>query len=205
MNDVKIPGGPITLCMYSGGLDSTGMLFKLLRIDHEAGRNIHIHHVNLVNVQNRSKAERAAVQKVLNYFATVGSKFTSSESTIEYPTFNGSMFKDPSVYLLSAVNIAAVVPRVDRIAFGMTKTDFSIELMQRIKRNDFVYDELIGRHVERVYPLKEERKESVWHMLPPAVRAMTWSCRLPIYKNDVTLTCGQCKPCIDIAHVKSKF
>ena len=78
---------PDVLLMFSGGLDSTGVFWQLAK----QGRKIHLHHMNLNNVENRGMAESQAVGKILSYMKHVAS-FTFSESAHVYPSFNISLF-----------------------------------------------------------------------------------------------------------------
>ena len=43
----------VILAMYSGGLDSLGMVYKLLTEEQYKDYYIHIHHVHNKNVENR--------------------------------------------------------------------------------------------------------------------------------------------------------
>ena len=51
--------------MYSGGLDSLGMIYRLLTDTDYNQYNIHIHHVHNQNVENRQKAEAVTVKVAL--------------------------------------------------------------------------------------------------------------------------------------------
>jgi 7-cyano-7-deazaguanine synthase in queuosine biosynthesis len=54
---------PDTLLMLSGGLDSTGALWHLI----ENKKKIHIHHMNLKNLEKRGLAESIAVKEILKF------------------------------------------------------------------------------------------------------------------------------------------
>ena len=53
------------LAMYSGGLDSLGMVYRLLTDPEYQDYNLHIHHVHNKNIENRHRAEDIMVQQAL--------------------------------------------------------------------------------------------------------------------------------------------
>ena len=55
------------LCMYSGGVDSTGMLYEILSDMKYLSYDIHVHHISMVNLENRHEAELQAVMKCVGW------------------------------------------------------------------------------------------------------------------------------------------
>jgi 7-cyano-7-deazaguanine synthase in queuosine biosynthesis len=53
-----------TLAMFSGGLDSTAMLVRLLTRGED---ELRVHHIRMVNREGRDGAEQAAVEPILAY------------------------------------------------------------------------------------------------------------------------------------------
>ena len=51
-----------TLVMFSGGLDSTAMLVKLLT---QSKDELRVHHIRMVNREGRAGAEQAAVEAIV--------------------------------------------------------------------------------------------------------------------------------------------
>ena len=51
--------------MYSGGLDSLGMVYRLLTDPEYQDYDLHIHHVHNKNIENRHRAEDIMVQQAL--------------------------------------------------------------------------------------------------------------------------------------------
>lgn len=58
---------PKILLMFSGGLDSTGVFWKLIQEKEE----LHVHHLYLVNKENRAKAEDKAVKDIVDYMKKI--------------------------------------------------------------------------------------------------------------------------------------
>ena len=50
--------------MFSGGLDSTVALVKMLD---ETNDNLHVHHIEYHNTEGRAEAEKIAVSKIVPY------------------------------------------------------------------------------------------------------------------------------------------
>lgn len=181
-----------TLLMFSGGLDSTGVFYKLVG----DGVKIHVHHMNLINEENRADAESTAVRNILVYMKELG-EFTYSESTHEVPSWNSSFLFDSDVYNLLAGSICSAFPNIKYVALGLTKTDTSGPVSRRIERGLKIFSSF-GSKAQKLYPLLEMTKKEVYNMLPEKLRSLTWSCRRPVYKEGVAFKCNRCKACIEL-------
>ena len=69
---------PTILAMYSGGLDSLGMIYKLLTDPEYNDYGLHIHHVHNRNVEDRARAEAVVVPMVLKELTRLGHTFDYS-------------------------------------------------------------------------------------------------------------------------------
>ena len=74
------------LAMYSGGLDSLGMIYKLLTDPVYTDYDLHIHHVHNKNKEKRHYAEAITVDMALKELKNLGFTFTYSESEIGVPS-----------------------------------------------------------------------------------------------------------------------
>lgn len=72
------------LIMFSGGIDSTYLLTHYLR---ETQDTILVHHVNLINLEGRHRAEAAACAQIIAYCQTNYRDFLYSESTVDRSGF----------------------------------------------------------------------------------------------------------------------
>src|SRR5512137_2819925 len=70
----------IKVVMFSGGFDSTALLFKMV---HEPG-DLHVHHIRLINREQRHKAEDKAVSKLIKEARKI-KPFAFSSNTYECP------------------------------------------------------------------------------------------------------------------------
>jgi 7-cyano-7-deazaguanine synthase in queuosine biosynthesis len=68
------------IVMWSGGIDST---FKLAYLLKETEHQVHAHHVNIVNHEGRTRAERAACKALRRSLKTIRD-FAYTESTIDH-------------------------------------------------------------------------------------------------------------------------
>jgi 7-cyano-7-deazaguanine synthase in queuosine biosynthesis len=200
-------GSQIIFCMYSGGLDSLGMLYKLLTDMEYITYQIHVHHIHLMNAENRDKAERKAVDNTLAYFRKNPKyrKFGYSETTIKYPTYNKRLVLDVEViYALGMLYINGI-PEVKHLASGVTKTDRDSVSggVNRFDRYKEVFEVLCKTGATRLFPVEKYTKEEIYQFLPKELSAMAWSCRTPIYRfNGTTTPCGKCSTCKQLQEIK---
>jgi|688.fasta_scaffold19208_2 7-cyano-7-deazaguanine synthase in queuosine biosynthesis len=184
------------LLMFSGGLDSTGVFYKLIK----EKRKLHVHHLYLVNKENRQKAEDVAVKSVCEYMKNLGN-FYYSESIHEYPCYNDSFMWDSDLYNFIAGTICLSLKTIKEVAIGRTKTDSSRRVDERAKRGTTIF-ESFGTNAKKVYPLIDLTKKEIYESMPEDLRNLTWSCRTPIYYvNGDIKECGKCKACKELRFI----
>lgn len=179
----------ITLLMFSGGLDSTGVFYRLI----QQKTKLYVHHMNLNNVENRSKAESFAVKKICDYMKELGD-FSYSESSHNLPSVNNNFMFDSDLYNLMAGSISSSNPDIKYIALGLTKSDLSGAVSDRIQRGNKIF-ESFKSNAKKIYPLINMTKKEIYDYLPSGLRDLTWSCRRPIYEGENILECKKCKTC----------
>lgn len=193
------------LCMYSGGIDSLGALYKLLTDPAYTAFTIHVHHMNLQNVENRMQAEHQAVQRTLVYLRKNNDKpFFYTECSHDYSFMRPAYFTfDTYWYGFMAANIITADPSIRYVATGRTKSDREGPAAQANRFNadrglEIFHATLPLKHrFERdyIYPVAHLTKKEVWQMLPPELRKMAWSCRQPVIKGKTFVPCGRCAAC----------
>lgn len=190
-----------TLVMLSGGNDSTAALWHVLHHPEEYGE-VHVHHVHMQNIEARWKAEAQAVKAVLDYMRRhAPTSFTTSESTINAPHLGGKFLFDTEVTGFITGYMTSRDPKITKVVFGVTATDFTRGVSQAVLRgkalhNAFHLNE--GDHSAAVkeYPLSHLTKEETYKTLPPDLAVLTWSCRTPHYADGKPIECGKCKTCL---------
>jgi 7-cyano-7-deazaguanine synthase in queuosine biosynthesis len=188
-----------TLVMFSGGLDSTAMLVKLLRETHD---ELRVHHIRLANREGRDAAEQRAVQSIVAWCAERYRPFRYSESGLDFRELEAI----PIDYLciaFVACQVAIDTPRCNRIAVAALARDTDIE--NRSARQRRVFDALyecyryrkLGEpEVQWIYPVYHAAKAELAASLPRELVELTWSCRRPVRRGEQWRPCGSCKACL---------
>ena len=182
-----------TLVLLSGGLDSAAMTHLLLK--DSTDNQIHIHHIDIKNQENRWMVEKVAVTNILNYFRNNNyPKFLYSETSIESPSFNGNFLYDTDCINFFAGYIASVNPKIKQVAYGAIKSEFAqIGNSKRFTRAMSIFSSFTD--IPKTYPVKDYDKKDLAEMIPKELLDLTWSCRTPKYENDYAIPCGMCQTC----------
>ena len=192
------------LCMFSGGIDSAGVLHKLFTEKAYLDRDLIVHHIILQNRENRAAAEIGAVKKILTYYKTnhADRAYTYTQSlfnTEGFAPLRGNRFPfDMDVCAFTAANIAVIRKDVRYIAMGRTKTDIETsansDFQARMTRAQSVFKAVYSLEKEPlpdyIFPVADITKEDIWTYLPEPIRNASWYCRRPVYQKD-----GSAKPC----------
>jgi 7-cyano-7-deazaguanine synthase in queuosine biosynthesis len=193
-----------TLAMFSGGVDSTAMLVKLL-----AGSDdeLRVHHIHMANQERRDSAERRAVDAILAYCRRHYRPFRTSESGLDFRALEAIPIDYLSIAFV-ACQVAIDTPRCTRIAVGSLAADTDIE--NRSLRQRRVFDEMYACYrarklgepkVEWIYPVYDQPKSALVAALPKELLDLTWSCRRPLEGGQACVGCKACrareKACIE--------
>jgi len=184
------------LAMYSGGLDSLGMIYKLLTEPEYKDYKLHIHHIHQDNVENRAQAEAIAVSKVLAELKKLGFSFIYSESQISTIPFNGKFMYDSDSINFFAGYVCRVNPDIVNVAMGMQANDFNLALEERRKRADKILEAFTD--VKKIYPVLDMTKREIYDSLPESLRDLFWSCRTPTYTEKSITPCQRCDTCVKL-------
>ena len=186
-----------TLVMFSGGLDSTAMLVRLL-----AGREeLRVHHIRMANREKRERAEQAAVDAIVAYCRGRYRPFRYSESGLDFSGLEAIPIDYLSIAFV-ACQVAIDTPGCNRIAVGSLEAD--TDIVNRSARQKRVFDAMYECYrarklgepvVEWVYPVYDARKEALARELPAELLGLTWSCRRPVETPRGYRPCGACKAC----------
>ena len=183
----------IILAMYSGGLDSLGMIYKLLTDPEYKDYVLHIHHVHNRNVEHRDRAEAIVVERVLKELEQLRFSFIYSESEIASQPYNGKFMYDTDSINFFAGYICSVNPRIKKVAMGMQANDYNHSLEERRIRANKILTAFTD--AEKIFPVLEMSKREIYDSLPESLRDMFWSCRRPVYSEKNIASCGRCDTC----------
>jgi 7-cyano-7-deazaguanine synthase in queuosine biosynthesis len=182
--------------MFSGGLDSTAMLVKLLS---ETADELRVHHIRMVNKERRDLAEQHAVEAIVAYCRRHYRPFRYSESGLEF----GELEAIPIDYLsiaFVACQVAIDTPGCTRVAVGTLAAD--TDIVNRTARQRRAFDAMyecyrarkLGEpQVEWIFPVYHATKAALAAALPPEMLDLTWSCRRPVEGFRPCLVCKACK------------
>ena len=190
------PIKPTILAMYSGGLDSLGMVYKLLTEDAYKEYDVHIHHVHNKNIENRWRAEAIAVNLAIKQLKELGFNFIYSESEIGTALFGKEFMYDSDSMNFFAGYVASVNPDIAKVAMGMQANDGNHALEERRKRADKILAAFTP--VEKIYPVLDMTKREIYASLPESLRELFWSCRHPVYSEKNIAPCGKCDTCVKL-------
>jgi len=185
----------LILAMYSGGLDSLGMLYVLLTDPRYESYKVHVHHVDIYNLENRTEAERQAVEKTLKLLRERFS-FEYSNSMIGFHAFNGQFLYDTDVTNFMSGYICSTSAQTKYVAFGKTLDD---AVDDRLVRSAKIFSAFT--QAEKIYPVGSLSKQEIYDLLPPELRASAWSCRTPVYSQGKPIACGKCKTCVAMSKI----
>jgi 7-cyano-7-deazaguanine synthase in queuosine biosynthesis len=184
---------PTILAMYSGGLDSLGMIYKLLTDPEYKDYALHIHHVHNRNVENRDRAEGIVIPLVLKELKRLSFNFEYSESQIASQPYNGQFMYDSDTINFFAGYVCSANPQIKKVAMGMQANDGNHALEDRRLRADKILAAFTD--VTKIYPVLDMTKREIQDSLPVTLKKMFWSCRHPVYTEKSIRPCGKCDTC----------
>jgi len=187
---------PTILAMYSGGLDSLGMIYKLLSDPEYQDYGLHIHHIHNRNVENRDRAEAIVVPMVLKELERLGFKFEYSASEISSQPYGNQFLYDTDSINFFAGYICSANSNIVKVAMGMQANDANQRLELRRKRADAILAAFTD--VGKIYPVLNLTKREIYDSLPESLRNMFWSCRRPVYSEKNIAPCGRCNTCVKL-------
>jgi 7-cyano-7-deazaguanine synthase in queuosine biosynthesis len=183
------------LILFSGGLDSLCMTYLMLK--DAVDNDIHIHHINITNVEGRDKAEATAVKDAIEYFqANDYPKFIYTESTVAAPNFGRSFMYDSDAVNFMAGYVCSMNPDIKEVAIGLNKSDTNGPNTTRIQKANQLL--ALFTTATKIYPVKDYTKQEMYDLLPEGLRTVFWSCRTPKYVDGVANVCGHCHTCQQI-------
>ena len=186
----------VILAMYSGGLDSLGMVYKLLTEEQYKDYYIHIHHIHNRNVENRYRAEAAAVKIAIKELRQLGFEFDYSESEIGTQPFGQKFLFDTDSINFFAGYVASANPDIKKVALGMQANDANQSLEDRRVRAQKIFTAFTT--AEKIFPVEFMTKREIYDSLPSSLRNLFWSCRRPVYAEKSIAPCGKCDTCVKL-------
>ena len=170
------------LLNFSGGIDSTYLLWKLL----SENKKILVHHCEIYNHENRTIPESIAVKNILNWLIDNNLKnFKYVQTGFNY----GNSFyivKDVEVisFMSSVLLRNPKLKKIKEIAVSANSEDETsspndISSIRRLKILDAILPK--NSDVKLTYPIINMSKKNIISSMPKELFKMTWFCRTPNY------------------------
>lgn len=202
------------IVLFSGGVDSTGVLYKLLTRPEYNHLDVLAHHVILITKERRYKEEKKACDDIIQWLRNDGHNLEYSETLVDFSLFKNQVPWDLEILWPIAGIVAQVDTSIKYAESGRTKT-----AMQTFMGNETIknrHTDMLTRittceHRKKVGPVevlpvvRDETKESLWVMMPSELRKLTWFCRIPHYIGGEAKECGRCNTCKELRPIIEKY
>jgi len=191
-----------------------GALWKLLTSEEYQDYQIHVHHMHLLNKEERGAAEATAVETLIPLFQELtGKSVRFTENLIESRYLQRSFIFDMDQAAFIAANTVRGYKDITKVAMGRTKTDLegdSSNFQARMQRAQKIFETVLSLESietpERIFPVVELTKAEIYSMLPDRIRDASWSCRHPIYSDyEPPKPCNKCHTCMDLQAMREEL
>ncbi|WP_350335260.1 hypothetical protein [Coralliovum pocilloporae] len=191
-----------SLIMFSGGIDST---YALKRMLNDTDDDILVHHIHLINIEGRHKAEARSCAAIVDHLKATTRDFFYTECTIDR-----SRFRAFGMDVVTAAFEAGIVASsffrergymADRWTTGACLDEIENsgveDEKQRLEAMLMAVDiNCRPNPSPKYFQLPYIRKKDQIAYLGPELTQMCWTCRTPIANEDGTFeACGECKTC----------
>ena len=187
------------LILLSGGVDSVGMLYRILS---ENKCRVYVYHVNMENRERRHEAESKAVKKTVKILQDMGYKFHYHETSFSFNR-KGFIGFDVDIVWFLAAQFCIGEKQVKYVMSGRNKDDGerNTAAARGARCTDLFHkgmEDIVKEQPKTVRPVIDLYKKEIVDMLPPQLVQSSWSCRTPRNKGGVFERCGRCITCKEI-------
>lgn len=209
----------VSLVTLSGGIDSVYTLVKLLR---ETDDVILAHHVHMMNREGRHRIEAERTAKIVAYCKNTFRDFHYTESAVDRRQLY-SFGIDTITVAQETGSVCKSFTRDTGLLVDRWLIGFCIEEKQErdedpdgeSRRRDRLRHRL-NAVAASCYPLDPPEFEVLdviskleeIEYIGPELTAMCWTCRTPIYADDIhedPVECGECSTCLVMAKVRESL
>jgi len=186
----------ISLMMFSGGIDST---YSLVRLLNETQDEVLVHHVHLVTNTNRHVAEQSACAKIVEHCQKNIRAFSYTESVMDRRKFvaHGYDFLSAGFEagIVSASYYLTTKKDIDRWIVGWAEDDIMPRIRFTNAQDCCEYNCQAGSAPELFLYQPIDVQEQINYMGAELFN-MTWSCRAPKEVEGKPEPCKECDPCL---------
>ncbi len=185
-----------SIVMLSGGLDSVALLGTVLA---ETNQQVHAHHIEIRNFENRAEVENRVVPKIVEYCRTHFRDFEFSSSVNELNVgLGGGTDLQLALFVAGRLTIALggnidivytghIVPPYWELSEG--SAIFNAVFLHRKFKPEWLWP------LSKLTSPFSQRKIDIYQSIPKELADMAWSCRKPVVVNDGFEPCGTCHAC----------
>jgi len=176
--------------MWSGGLDSTALIWNYLK----SGHNVTAGYFAIRNNVCKIRCELRAIDRMLPFLERYRFKFNGVMGWFKWNYGGNINFKRPECPIWISV-CAMLTEPYDEIGVGyvlednVTRSDMAG--FQRLFKS---LQQLSHCHNKLAYPLWRTPKQKLFNDLPPELRRFLWTCEDPQGKSPYR-PCGRCHSC----------
>lgn len=185
--------------LFSGGLDSTYLIWKNLKEKNE----IFPFYVEILNNKNKTILEKNRIFLLYEQFSKEFKNKIHEPKNILSITVNHNtnhlMLKQIPIWILSI--LFSLNENFDEFQIGYVMNDDGISYINDIKKIYNAYKPILDVHTPLIFPLTKMKKDEIVNNLPKKYLNLTVSCEIPKIigdKNAKILNykpCGYCEPC----------
>ena len=203
---------PKTVVLWSGGVDSTGALYKILK---DYPDEVFAHHIHFKNIENRWEVEKESVDKMIPWLRKNVRDFNYSESTFEIGLENFGWDIQTAMY------IGGLVVKdkfCNKLVVGISGEDYdedpAVRTYGRVWAGAYTISNLLAVIATLQHPQNHQAfpyiwqlmantsKKEIWDSLPEFLKENTWSCRTPKQSDGKWVECEDCKTCISLKKLR---
>lgn len=196
---------PVTLIMFSGGVDSTYQLVKFLK---ETDDEILAHHVHFLNVEGRHQAEARRCREIVRFCRKEYRDFRYSETAIDH---RGMPFYGYDI--IAAGFEAGIVSHGYFMEHKRMVTRWLAGHCLEEKSSPERLPHVLACVAANCFPLsppeflrvKAVSKLEELNYLDPQLHRMMWTCRTPIRADNGFEECGVCQTCKVMVDVRRQY
>jgi 7-cyano-7-deazaguanine synthase in queuosine biosynthesis len=173
--------------LWSGGLDSTYLVQKLLNDGHQVTAG----YIEILNNVNQSERELKAVKEMAKIFSKKhGTRFVFKDVLLKFEltTYGGNMQLQQAPVWINV--LSCVPPDTDHVAIGYVMNDCAISYLEDFHMIFRAYTGLMNKPITVEFPLTKMDKYTMWHALDTEYKYLIQWCEDPEY-----VKCGRCTSC----------
>jgi 7-cyano-7-deazaguanine synthase in queuosine biosynthesis len=189
------------LLLFSGGLDSTAMLYYELQ-----NTDVDVLYIKGGQHDQKIQAELLARNSILDWLKDDRPVEPGKEhhqvvrdrsfDSINFAVSPGILACQPTSWMVAALyHVNPEIHSEVRIAYVMGD-DALIYRHEMVNAWNYLLAFSKGvSDIPLVFPLMRWRKENILHHLPIQLVERVWVCELPVWKGQTITACGKCRPC----------